>query len=217
MPDNVSAGQVQVTPALGARRLLLVTTGTASTAFLPFWLNWLRDSYPGLEVRAVLTVSAQRFVTAQSLSLLLGVDVIVDTWPDTPRPAALHVELAEWAEVTAVFPATAGFITRLALGICDTPVMLALQCTNKTVGLAPSVPPGMEANPAYQANLEALNRRVNVVVARTVVGRGATTGRYDQGVAAPMWELIQLIEKRRLALAGTAEGTPSVPPAAGNP
>jgi phosphopantothenoylcysteine synthetase/decarboxylase len=214
MPDNASAGQARVTPALGAHRLLLVTTGTASTAFLPFWLNWLRDSYPGLEVRAALTASAQRFVTAQTLSLLLGIDVIVDAWPDTPRPAALHVELAEWAEATAVFPASAHFITRLALGICDTPVMLALQCTSKAVGLAPSVPPGLEANPVYQAHLRALRRRPNVVIARTVVGRGASTGRYEQGVAAPMWELIQLIEKRRVALAGAGNELADPPSAA---
>lgn len=217
MPENAPSGKPQLKPALGVRRLLLVTTGTASTAFLPFWLNWLRDGYPDLQVRAAMTASAQRFVTAQTVSLLLGIDVTHDCWPDQARPRALHVELAEWAEASAVFPASAHFITRLALGICDTPVMMALQCTSRPIGLAPSVPPGLEANPVYRAHLKALGRRPNVAICRTIVGRGATTGRNEPGVAAPMWELIRLIEKRRLALAGTESEPADARPAAADP
>ena len=42
-------------PVFGAERLLLVGTGAINVAFLPFWLNWLTMTYPGLECQIVLT------------------------------------------------------------------------------------------------------------------------------------------------------------------
>src|SRR6185437_9134605 len=196
-----AAAPKKLLPSLSARRLLLVSTGTASTSFLPFWLNWLRDNYADLEVKVVLTRSAERFVTPQAVSLLNGRPVLHDAWPDEPAPAAMHVALAEWADAIGVFPASAHFIARFALGICDTPVTLALQCSKQVIGVAPSVPPGLTGNPVHEGHLRALSERTNVVVTRTTVGRSATTGRYDQGVVVPMWELIELIEARRAAIA----------------
>lgn len=191
-------------PAFGAGRLVLIATGTASTAFLPFWLNWLRDSYPDLELRVMLTTSAERFVTAQAVALLSGTGLLRDTWPPVPGPGAPHIELTEWADAFAVYPASANFIARLALGQCDTPAQLALQCTRRVIGVAPSVPPGMTASPAHQEHLRILSGWHNVTVAETARGRSATTGRYDQGVAVPAWRLIELMEKRRLELAEEA-------------
>ena len=206
-----------VAPELGARRLLLLSTGAASAAFLPFWLNWLRDNYPDVELRCALTRSALRFVTEQSVALLTGKDVVIDDWGSEATPAAPHVELAEWADAIAVHPASADFLARLALGRCDSPVLLAMQCSTGVLGVAPSVPPGMTRNPVYQQHLRALADRPNVVVAPTQVGRSATTGRYDQGVAAPLWVLIEQMERKRIALAAEAQrgtGIPQPTPAA---
>jgi phosphopantothenoylcysteine synthetase/decarboxylase len=198
-------------PELGARRLLLLSTGAASAGFLPFWVNWLRDHYPDVELRCALTRSALRFVTEQTVALLTGKDVLIDDWGQEARAAALHVELAEWADAFAVHPASADFIARLALGRCDSPVLLAMQCSTGVLGVAPSVPPGMTQNPVYQQHLRALADRSNIVVAPTQVGRSATTGRYNQGVAAPLWVLIEQIERQRVVLAA-AEADPTSRP-----
>lgn len=194
-------------PALTVDRLLLVVTGAASAAFSPFWINWLRGAYPSIELKVAVTRSGERFVTAQTLALLSGHEVVRDGWPDHPDPAALHVVLAEWAQAVAVYPASAHFLARLALGLADTPVMLALQCTGAVVGLAPSVPPGLTANPAYGRHLSSLEARSNVVVAPTKIGRSATTGRSGDGVSTPLWVLLELMEARRTALAGPEAST----------
>lgn len=201
---DTSTNSKQV-PSFSSRRLLLLGTGAASASFLPFWLNWLRDNYPALEVRAALTRSAERFVTPQTVALLTGTPVLRDEWGPEPEPAAVHVELVEWADSFAIFPASANFIARLALGLCDTPVLLALHCTRQVIGIAPSVPPGMTDSPAFAQHVRALEDRPNMAIAPTQVGRSATTGRYNQGVAAPMWVLIEQMEKRRATLSATAD------------
>ncbi|MEU9603349.1 flavoprotein [Streptomyces sp. NPDC048057] len=188
-------------PEFGASRLLIVGTGAVNAMHLPFWTNWLRVNYPELQVRIVLTPSAERFITRESLTLLTQEAALSDRWPTETGPdGALHVRLVEWAETIAVFPACLNFISRLSLGLADTPALLALQCSEAPIGIAPSLPPGAEANPVFQANLRRLAERPNVTVAPTRPSRSVTTGRRDAAGAAPLWDLLTLIEERRQVL-----------------
>ncbi len=197
-------------PRLLTSRLLLIVSGAAAAGYLPFWVNWVRTTYLDTELRVVLTRSAERFVTRQSLALLSGAPVVRDRWEDDDAPKALHVELAEWADAVVVYPASAQLIARFALGLADTPALLALQCTCSLVGVSPSVPPGMVANVAYQRHLELLRERPNVVVAPTQLGRSASTGRTIDGPSSPLWTVFGLMERRRRELA--AAGQPPAGP-----
>jgi phosphopantothenoylcysteine synthetase/decarboxylase len=178
-------------------RLLLFGTGALSVAFLPYWLNWLRIAHPDTEVRVAVTRSAERFVSRAALTAILGREVLLDAWPGTTADAATppvdHVELAQWPDAVAVHPAGLNFIGRFAQGLADTPVLMALQCTRAVIGIAPALPPGAEANPAYRAHLRTLSRYDNVLIAPPHPGRSASTGRDDASVAAPLstlWDLI---------------------------
>ncbi|WP_223167471.1 flavoprotein [Nonomuraea sp. SYSU D8015] len=188
-------------PELGARRLLVVGTGAIAAMHLPSWLTWLTTSYPDLEVRVVLTPSAERFVSHEALSMLIRDEVTTDRWPAEPSTQALHVRLAEWSEAIAVYPACLNYVSRLALGLGDTPSLLALQCTAAPIGIAPSLPPGALNNPTFRAHLTTLAERPNVVVAPTLPAVSAATGRADAAGAPPLWALIELIERLRLDLA----------------
>ncbi|WP_328807624.1 flavoprotein [Nonomuraea antri] len=188
-------------PEFRARRLLLVGTGAIAAMNLPSWLTWLATSYRELEVRLVLTSSAERFVSRHALSVLMRGEVGVDRWPDEPRPEAAHVELAEWSDAIAVYPACMNYVSRLALGLADTPTLLALQCTAAPIGIAPSLPPGALDNPIFRAHLDTLASRPNVVIAPTVPARSATTGRSDAAGSSPLWTLLELIEGLRASLA----------------
>ncbi|WDF39836.1 flavoprotein [Streptomyces sp. T12] len=184
-------------PAFGARRLLYVGTGALSAAHMPFWLNWLRQGYPDVEVRPLITRSAERFVSRGALAPLAGREALLDAWPDGPVHAAPHVELAEWAEAVVVHPASLNFLARLALGLADTPVMLALQCTSAPVVLAPSLPPGALRSAAYRRHRAALEERPNVSVVPPTPGLSSTTGRMDAALAAPLPELLTAAERLR--------------------
>ncbi|MFB7982789.1 flavoprotein [Streptomyces vinaceus] len=183
-------------PEFSPKRLLLVGTGALGVSSLPGWLGWLREGHPDVETRVVLTRQATSFVTPAALTAIGGRAVILDEWPTEPQVAAPHVELGEWAEAVAVYPATFHFTGRLALGLADTPVMLALQSTSAPVGLAPALPPGGLHSHAFQTHLAALRERSNVVVAEPEAGLSTTTGRLEASTAAPLPTLLQLIQKR---------------------
>ncbi|MFF9351839.1 flavoprotein [Streptomyces sp. NPDC014734] len=187
-------------PPPAPSRLLILGTGALSVAFLPFWLNWLRTAHPRTEVRLAVTRSAERFVSRAALGAILGGEVLLDAWPgtvDTPEPRLDHVELAQWPDAVAVHPAGLHFVGRFAQGLADTPVLMALQCTRAVIGIAPALPPGAEAAPAYRAHLKALERYDNVLVAPPHPGRSASTGRDDASVAAPLPALLDLIARHR--------------------
>lgn len=178
------------------RRLLLVGTGAIGVSSLPGWLGWLRESFPDMETRVVLTRQATSFVSPAALTAIGGRTVVLDSWPTEPQVAAPHVELGQWAEAIAVYPATFHFTSRFALGLADTPAMLALQCTSAPIGLAPALPPGALHSHAFQSHLAALRNRPNVVVAEPETGTSITTGRVEASTAAPLPTLLQLIEKQ---------------------
>lgn len=195
-------------PPFTARRLLYVGTGALGVLFMPMWLSWLRISYPDLEIRSMVTRSALRFVTPDALAIFAGHQAALDEWPTGPQTSAPHVEMAHWADTVIVHPATFHFTSRFALGLCDTPVLLALQCTRVPVALAPALPPGALDSPAWEQHTEALARHRNVVVVPPHPGVSVTTGLQDGTTAAPLPEVIAATEKLRAAQADRpGEGT----------
>ncbi|MFF9653604.1 flavoprotein [Streptomyces sp. NPDC014622] len=203
-------------PPLDVTRLLLVATGSTAAAWLPVWAEWLRVAYPALTVRAVVTRSAERFVTRQALAARLGSETLLDVWPDEPSVQARHVELAAWAEAVVVYPATFGFIARLALGLADSPALLAAQCTDVPLGVAPALPPGGTTSPAYRAHVALLEARPNVVVGPPVRAVSQTTGKAEAWAPLPLPHLLARVEERRVLLAeaaGDGPGTADMGPA----
>ncbi|MFF3689145.1 flavoprotein [Streptomyces sp. NPDC002187] len=191
-------------PDPGLTRLLLVVTGSAYAWSTPYWLESLRLSCPELEVRVVLTRSAERFVTRQAVGARVDGAVSADAWPED-EATARHVEWAEWAEAIVVHPATVHFMARLALGLADSPALLAAQCTRAPVAVAPALPPGALDSAAVRKHWAELATRPNVVLVPPVQGRSMTTGRADAWVPPPLAEVLRLVAERR------AELTPVLP------
>ncbi|MFD3326978.1 peptide terminal cysteine decarboxylase LxmD [Streptomyces sp. NPDC058701] len=192
-------------PHTGFRRVLVVGTGALGVAFLPFWINWLRSALPETEVRVALTRSALRFVSADAVAVLSGREVFVDDWSTVSGVDVPHVELARWADLVLVHPATLHFVGRYALGITDTPLMLALQSTAAVVGVAPSLPPAAHRNPVVRGHLDVLRARPGVVVAPTIPAVSASTGELEDGGSAPLNELYDLCVAHAAAVAADAE------------
>ncbi|MEJ8636315.1 peptide terminal cysteine decarboxylase LxmD [Streptomyces sp. NPDC006475] len=182
-------------------RVLVVGTGALQVAFLPFWINWLNNSLPDTEIRVALTRSACRFVSRDAVSVLSKRDVVVDDWNEFSGPNVPHVDIAGWADLVLVHPATLNFVSRFALGAADTPLMLALHSTDALVGVAPSLPPGSLKSPVVQGHLEVLRNRPGVVLAPTIVAESASTGEVADGGSAPLNELYDLCVARATAKA----------------
>src|SRR5579859_444632 len=98
-------------------RIVLGISGGIAAYKTPDLVRRLRDA--GADVRCVLTPNAARFVSPLSLAAVSGHGVIVDQWGDANSGGVDHIELARWAELLLIAPATANIIAKLAVGIAD--------------------------------------------------------------------------------------------------
>jgi len=111
----------------------------------------------GATVQAVMTASAQQFVTPLLLQALTGRPVATTPWDTTQPHAMAHINLSREAHAILVAPATADFIARLAQGRCDE--LLALLCVARPADrcgllVAPAMNREMWVHPATQRNVQ---------------------------------------------------------------
>ncbi|USE36890.1 bifunctional phosphopantothenoylcysteine decarboxylase/phosphopantothenate--cysteine ligase CoaBC [Endozoicomonas sp. SCSIO W0465] len=113
----------------------------------------------GADVRVVMTRAACEFITPLTLQALSHNPVHLDLL-DTGAEAAMgHIELARWADVVLVAPATADFIARLAGGHADDLLTTLCLATSAPVCLAPAMNQGMWRDSVTQQNCEELLER----------------------------------------------------------
>src|SRR6476659_7182344 len=99
------------------KRILLGVTGGIAAYKSPDLVRRLRDR--GAEVQVVMTASAREFVTPMTFQAVSGLPVRTDLWDQHAEAAVGHIELARWAELVLIAPASAAFIARLAAGQAD--------------------------------------------------------------------------------------------------
>ncbi len=113
----------------------------------------------GYEVRVVMTKSAAEFVGSISFAALIGQPVYQDLFDPVTEASISHIDLARWADVLVIAPATANYMAKAAHGLADDLLSTITLACGAPVLLAPAMNPVMWANPATQANLEILQSR----------------------------------------------------------
>lgn len=139
-----------------SRVLLLVTGGIA--AYKSCLLARLLVQ-AGFSVRVAMTGAAQRFVGPTTFRALTGHGVATDLWGEGDTDPLDHVELARWADIAVVAPATANLLGKAAGGIADDIVTTLLLACERDLVLAPAMNDAMWRHPAVQANLATLRGR----------------------------------------------------------
>lgn len=113
----------------------------------------------GHAVRCVLTANGARLVAADALAAVAGQGVFQAAFPgDGGIP---HIDLARWADICVIAPATADLLARLALGLGDdllATLVLALE-PEKPLWIAPAMNTVMWRKPAVQEHVATLARR----------------------------------------------------------
>jgi phosphopantothenoylcysteine decarboxylase/phosphopantothenate--cysteine ligase len=144
-------------PSLTGKRVLLGVTGGIAAYKAPDLVRRLREQ--GAELRVVLTESAARFVSPLTFQAVSGHPVRAGLWDEAAEASMGHIELARWAELVLIAPATADFLARLAAGLADD--LLATMClaTAAPIKAAPAMNRLMWANPATQENVRRLAAR----------------------------------------------------------
>ena len=110
----------------------------------------------GIEVRVVLTESAQNFITPLTVSTLARQRAYTDAdfWAATARP--LHIELAEWADLMLIAPLTANTLGKLTHGLADNLLTNTILASICPVLLAPAMNSDMWEQLAVQRNYQLL-------------------------------------------------------------
>src|SRR6202050_1617802 len=100
----------------GKRILLGVTGGIAAYKSADLVRRLMEH---GAQVQVVMTAAARQFVTPTTFQALSGKPVRTDLWDAAAEASMGHIELARWAELVLVAPASAAFVARLAHGLAD--------------------------------------------------------------------------------------------------
>ena len=139
------------------KRVLLGVTGGIAAYKSADLVRRLQDD--GADVRVVMTRSAQEFITPLTMQALSNHPVHLDLLNTETESVMGHIELARWADVVLIAPATADFIARLTAGHGDdllTTICLAAECD---VIVAPAMNQAMWAKPSTQQNKQLLMQR----------------------------------------------------------
>src|ERR1700722_10599605 len=107
----------------GKRILLGVTGGIAAYKSADLVRRLIEH---GAEVQVVMTAAAVRFVSPMTFQAVSGRPTRSDLWDASAEAAMGHIELARWADLVLIAPASADCIARLAHGCADD--LLATLC-----------------------------------------------------------------------------------------
>jgi len=143
-------------------RILLIATGGISLYKSAYLVRLLARR--GAGVRVVMTEAATRFVTPLTFETLSRNPVATDMFAPRTEPGVLHVELAGWADIAVVAPATADFIARAANGLAPDLAGSVLSACRCPVIFAPAMNEGMWLNPATARNIETLRKDGRILV-----------------------------------------------------
>jgi len=139
------------------QRILLIIGGGIAAYKTPELVRQLQRA--GLSVRCVLTEAAAHFVAPLVLQTLTREPVRQGLLDPGEEGQIGHIELAGWADLVLVAPATADLLARMAGGLADDLASTVLLATRAPVLVAPAMNVHMWEHPATRANLATLRER----------------------------------------------------------
>ena len=182
---------------LNGRRVLLCVTGGVAAYKSAYLARRLVES--GANVRVAMSESALEFIGAQTFAAITGRHPVTSLF--SAESVSPHIDMAKWADLVVVAPATAGTIGRLATGISSDLVSTTLLATQAPVLIAPAMHTEMWEHRATRRNVAQLLSDGHQLVGPV---EGALAGG-DVGMGR-MAEPEEILEASNAILAGEGEG-----------
>lgn len=139
---------------LVGKKILLCVTGGIAVYKAAALTSKLTQA--GAIVRVILSESAERFVTPLTFQALSKNDVYTDTFDEKNSKVIAHIDLADWADLILLAPATANTIGKIACGIADNMITTTLLAATAPVWVAPAMNVHMYDHPAVKRNISTL-------------------------------------------------------------
>ena len=182
------------------KRIVLGVTGGIAAYKSADLARRLQDA--GAEVRVVMTQAATEFITPLTMQAVSGHPVHLHMLDAEAESGMGHIELARWADVVLVAPASANFVAKLAHGRADDLLSTLCLATEARVAVAPAMNQQMWQNTATQANLAVVGKNGVAVF-------GPASGSQACGESGPgrMLEPTELVDlTAELFATGSLEG-----------
>ena len=142
---------------LSNKRIIVGVSGGIAAYKSAELVRRLQDA--GAEVRVVMTPGAEEFIRPLTLQALSGHPVHADLLDPEAEAGMGHIELARWADLVLIAPATADFIATMVHGRANSLLNAIYLATSAIVAVAPAMNQGMWSHPATTANIELLSQR----------------------------------------------------------
>ena len=139
------------------KRIVLGVSGSIAAYKSPEIVRRLQDL--GAEVRVIVTNGGREFVSERSLQTISKNKVHDNLWDKEAELAMGHIELAKWADVIIIAPASANTIAKLCHGRADDLLTTVILATEAKIMIAPAMNQQMFAASAMKDNLELLQKR----------------------------------------------------------
>lgn len=142
---------------LQGKKILLGISGGIAAYKTPELVRRLKDQ--GADVRVVMTEGAKAFITPLTLQAV-SANAVSDSLLDTQAELAMgHIELAKWADLVLIAPATADLIAKISAGMASDLLTTLCLATSAPIAIAPAMNQQMWHNLATQANIKTLSDR----------------------------------------------------------
>ncbi len=154
VPSVAKEFRIKTMTKLNGKRILLGVTGGIAAYKAAELVRLLKKG--GAEVQVVMTRAAREFITPMTLQALSGRSVRQELFDPVHEAAMGHIELARWADLILVAPASAHFLARLAVGMADDLLTTLCLAAASPIAVAPAMNQQMWLNPATQENVRRL-------------------------------------------------------------
>lgn len=150
-------GGQKMSQYLQSKRILLGVTGSIAAYKSADLVRRLRDA--GAQVRVVMTESAKEFITPLTMQAVSGHPVHDELFDLQAEAAMGHIELARWADLLVIAPATADCMARLVGGKADDLLTTLCLASQAPLLIAPAMNQNMWKHTSTQENLQALHQK----------------------------------------------------------
>ncbi|WP_237067870.1 bifunctional phosphopantothenoylcysteine decarboxylase/phosphopantothenate--cysteine ligase CoaBC [Microbulbifer guangxiensis] len=143
--------------SLAKKRILLGISGGIAAYKSADLVRRLKER--GADVRVVMTAGAQEFIRPLTFQALSGNPVHSDLLDPAAEAAMGHIELAKWAQLILIAPASAQVLAKLAAGMADDLLSTLCLASEAPLAVAPAMNQAMWRHPATAANVDTLRSR----------------------------------------------------------
>jgi phosphopantothenoylcysteine decarboxylase / phosphopantothenate---cysteine ligase len=173
---------------LQGKKIVLGVSGSIAAYKVVFLLRLLVKA--GADVKVIMTPSAKDFVAPLTFSVLSNNPVSIDfstpegTWNN-------HVELANWADIIILAPASANTIGKLALGLCDNLLLATFFSASCPVYVAPAMDREMYTSTSIKNNINLLSKQGRIII--PAEDGELASGLYGEGRMAEPEHIVRFI------------------------